>query len=157
MGMILPSRLKLSHRVLKNVAKPVTFEDARPLMRLATMMHDFMDQQQGIGLAAPQVGISRRVFVMNVDGVRRTCFNPEAHDATTDQLFEFNEGCLSFPNEFLTISRPRKIWARYQDIHGEWIEEEMSELMATCYQHELDHLDGITMHDRVSSSDSTSI
>lgn len=157
MGMILPSRLKLSHRVLKNVAKPVTFEDARPLMRLATMMHDFMDRQQGIGLAAPQVGISRRVFVMNVDGVRRTCFNPEVHDATTDQLFEFNEGCLSFPDEFLTISRPRKIWARYQDIHVEWMEEEMSELVATCYQHELDHLDGITMHDRVSSSNPASI
>lgn len=157
MAILIPSRLRLTHRVLKNVAKPVTFEDSRPLMRLATMMHEFMRRESGIGLAAPQVGISRRLFVMNVDGFERTCFNPEVHDATIDQLFEFEEGCLSFPNEFLPISRPRKIWARYQDIHGNWIEEEMEELVAICYQHELDHLDGITMHDRANSTNSSTI
>lgn len=157
MAMIIPARLRLTHRVLKNVAKPVTFEDARPLMRLSSMMHEFMRQEGGIGLAAPQVGISKRVFVMNVQGVERTCFNPEVHDATTDQLFEFEEGCLSFPNEFLSISRPRKIWARYQNIHGDWMEEEMEQLVAICYQHELDHLDGITMHDRVNSTNTTAV
>jgi len=157
MAIIIPQRLKLTHRVLKNVARPITFEDSRPLIRLATMMHDFMDSQQAIGLAAPQVGISRRVFVMRVGDLVRTCFNPEFQDATTDQLYECQEGCLSFPDEYILTHRPRKIWARYQDVHGDWHEEEMSELAAVCYQHELDHLDGITMHDRMSSSNTTSI
>ena len=70
--MIIPDKLKLTHRVLKNVAKPVTFEDARPLMRLVTMMHQFMTASDAIGLAAPQVGISRRMFVMSVNGLTRT-------------------------------------------------------------------------------------
>ena len=112
------------------------------------MMHTFMRENQGMGLAAPQVGISRRVFVMDVNGVKRTCFNPEAHWPTEDQLFEYDEGCLSFPDEFLTIRRPRKILARYQDCFGNWEEHELAELEATCYQHELDHLNGVTMHDR---------
>jgi len=107
-----------------------------------------MQENHGMGLAAPQVGISRRVFVMDVNGVKRTCFNPEAHWATEDQLFEYDEGCLSFPDEFLTIRRPRKILARYQDCFGNWEEYELAELEATCYQHELDHLNGVTMHDR---------
>jgi len=148
MALIIPKRLKLTHRVLKNVAKPVTFEDPRPLMRLATMMHDLMDQQQAIGLAAPQVGISRRIFVMRVENLVRTCFNPEFQDATTDQLYECQEGCLSFPDEYVLTHRPRKIWSRYQDVHGNWHEEEMEELASICYQHELDHLNGITMHER---------
>jgi peptide deformylase len=148
MAIIIPAKLKLTHRVLKNVAKPITFEDTRPLIRLSTMLHEFMDKQDAIGLAAPQVGISRRVFVINVNGIRRTCFNPEFHDATTDQLFECQEGCLSFPDEYVSTRRPRKIWARYQDIHGEWMEEELEDLAAVCYQHELDHLNGITMHER---------
>jgi peptide deformylase len=148
MGILIPNKLRLTHRVLKNVAKPVTFEDARPLMRLATMMHQFMTDSDAIGLAAPQVGISRRVFVMSVNGLTRTCFNPEFSDATTDQLFECQEGCLSFPDEYVLTHRPRKIWARYQDIHGDWHEEELEELAAVCYQHELDHLNGVTMHDR---------
>lgn len=157
MAIIIPSKLRLTHKVLKNVAKPISFDDVRPLIRLSTMMHDFMLKENGIGLAAPQVGISRRLFVMNVNGIVRTCFNPEVHDATTDQLFEFEEGCLSFPNEFLPIARPRKIWARYQNIHGDWIEEEMEELVAICYQHELDHLNGITMHDRVTGQNTPTV
>lgn len=157
MGMLIPNKLRLTHRVLKNVAKPITFEDTRPLMRLATLMHEFMDKENAIGLAAPQVGISRRVFVMNVNGVRRTCFNPEFSDATVDQLFEFQEGCLSFPDEYILTSRPRKIWARYQDIHGDWHEEELDELASVCFQHELDHLNGITMHDRLSGQNTSTV
>jgi peptide deformylase len=147
--MIIPKKLKLTHRVLKNVARPVEFKYPAQLEQLGMMMHGFMRECNGIGLAAPQVGISWRVFVMQVNGVPRTCFNPEAHWATEDQLFEHEEGCLSFPDQFLIIRRPRKILARYQDCFGTWHEHELEELEAICYQHELDHLDGITMHDRV--------
>ena len=146
--MIIPKKLKLTHRVLRNVAKPVEFTYPSQLERLGMIMYTFMREQDGVGLAGPQVGIGRRVFVMEVHGVKRICFNPEAHWATEDQLFEFNEGCLSFPGEFLTIRRPRKIMARYQDYFGTWEEHELAELEAIVYQHELDHLDGIVMHDR---------
>lgn len=147
--MIIPKRLKLSHRVLKNTAKPVDdFRYPAQLEQLTNMMHRFMQENSAIGLAAPQVGISRRLFVMQVGELKLTCINPEFHDATTDQLFECQEGCLSFPDEYVVTHRPRKIWARYQDIFGTWQEHELEELAAVCYQHELDHLDGITMHER---------
>jgi peptide deformylase len=149
MAIIIPGRLKLTHKVLHNVARPIEpQDDPRQIRMLSEKMHRFMHDNDAIGLAAPQVGISRRIFVMNVNGVARTCINPELQDPTTDQLFEFEEGCLSFSGEMITLSRPRKIWARYREVDGSWQECELSELEATCYQHELDHLDGITMHDR---------
>lgn len=151
MALILPKQLKLTHRVLKNVAKPITFEHPVQLSKLAIDMHELMAKENGIGLAAPQIGISRRLFVMNVNGVPRSCFNPEILHPTTDQLFTYNEGCLSFPKVFFDISRPRKILARYQDFLGNWEEHELEELEAICYQHEYDHLDGIVMHDRYES------
>ena len=147
--MIIPKKLKLSHRVLKNVAKPIDdFRYPAQLEQLTKMMHALMKDSDAIGLAAPQVGISRRIFVMNVGGQELTCINPEFSDATVDQLFECQEGCLSFPDEYIVTHRPRKIWARYQDIFGTWHEHELEELASVCYQHELDHLDGITMHER---------
>ncbi len=148
MAMILPKRLKLTQRVLRREAKPVTFEHVGQLMMLSTAMHDFMTANDGIGLAATQVGIARRMFVMNVEGRARTCINPEALWPTEDQTVRYREGCLSFPDEFVETERPRKILARYQNVHGEWVEEELEELDAVCYQHELDHLNGITMHAR---------
>jgi len=153
--MILPQRLKLSRKVLYQEAQPVhPNDDPRKIKTLCSMMHDFMLKNDGIGLAAPQVGISRRILVMNINGVQRTCINPEAHDATTDQTMWYEEGCLSFPGETVRTCRPRKIWARYQDEHAQWHEEEMEGLVAICYQHELDHLNGIVMHDR-QANDST--
>ena len=147
--MIIPKKLKLTHRVLKNMAKPIDdFRYPAKLEQLSKMMHTFMQDNDGMGLAAPQVGISRRIFVMNVHGQLYTCINPEAHWATEDQLYESEEGCLSFPGEWLKISRPRKILARYQDIFGTWQEQELEGMQAVCYQHELDHLNGVTMHDR---------
>lgn len=147
--MIIPQRLKLVNKVLYQVARPVySNDDPRKIKTLCDMMHQFMLEQNGIGLAAPQIGVSKRILVMNINGVKRTCINPEVHDATTDQTMWYDEGCLSFPGETVRTCRPRKIWARYQDENAQWHEEEMSELMAICYQHELDHLDGITMHDR---------
>ena len=147
--MIIPNKLKLTHRVLRNVAKPIDdFRYPAQLEQLSKLMHAFMKDNDGMGLAAPQIGISKRIFVMNVHGKLYTCINPEAHWATEDQLYESDEGCLSFPDEWLKIKRPRKILARYQDIHGDWHEEELEGMQAVCYQHELDHLDGKTMHDR---------
>ena len=151
MALILPKQIKITQRVLKNVAKPITFEYPAQLAKLAMDMHEFMARKDAIGLAAPQIGISRRLFVMNAEGRLLTCFNPEALHATVDQTMTFMEGCVSFPDEYVETDRPRKILARFQDFMGNWEEHELEGLAAVCYQHELDHLNGITMHERKKS------
>lgn len=149
MGMILPPRIRLTHRVLKNQAKLWTFESPARGQNFAEHMLKFMHEQEGIGLSAPQIGVSRRLFVMQLPGsAAKFCFNPEIHWPTEDQTITVGEGCLSFPGESVFVTRPRKVLARYQNAHGDWHEEELEELAAVCYQHEHDHLQGITMHDR---------
>ena len=106
-----------------------------------------MHQHGGIGLAATQVGLRQRVFVMQVQGWQRSCFNPEI-TATSSELVDWDEGCLSFPGEHCIIKRPQWIDVRYQDHGGEWHSERFFGILARCFQHELDHLNGTTMWDR---------
>ena len=145
--MILPNKLKLTKRVLYNVAKPITFESPAKLMKLSTDMHKFMLEENGIGLAAPQVGISRRVFVMQIEDFTRTYFNPEIINSS-EEIISYDERCLSFPGEEIKLTRPKDITVKYQNIHGEYLTEDLTDLCSICFQHELDHLNGITMHDR---------
>ena len=140
--------MKLTRRVLHKKAKEVEFDWPFQNKQLADQMLEFMVQNNGIGLAAPQIGIARRLFVMNVHGRERSCFNPEIV-FSSDVLTEFEEGCLSFPGDQCTIKRPDTICVRYQDHQGDWVEDNMVGLEARCFQHELDHLNGITMHDRL--------
>lgn len=139
--------MELTKRVLYKRANPVDFRAPERNRLLARDLHRFMIQQLGIGLAAPQVGISRRVFVMEMQGWQRACFNPEIV-ATSPKLVEFDEACLSFSGEHCIIKRPEWIDVRYQDHEGNWHAERFSGILARCFQHELDHLDGITMWDR---------
>ena len=106
-----------------------------------------MRAKKGIGLAAPQIGLSRRLFVMDVAGQARACFNPEIVSASPEQT-EMAEGCLSFAGKSCIIKRASEISVRYQNYRGDWYTERMDGLMARCFQHELDHLDGIVMQDR---------
>jgi len=140
--------MKLTNKVLYRPAK--AFEDfAHPARNsfLANQMFSFMRKNNGIGLAAPQVGMSKRLFVMEVDAVQRACFNPEITASSAD-LTEYTEGCLSFPKDECIIKRPSAVSVRYQNVQGIWIQEQLDGQAARCFQHELDHLDGITMHDR---------
>jgi peptide deformylase len=139
--------MKLTRRVLHKPAKPAEFEYPERNRLLEMDMHRFMVQENGIGLAAPQIGISLRVFVMQMQGWRRTCFNPEI-TGRSDHWVDFDEGCLSFPGEHCIINRPEWVDVRYQDYQGQWHSERFSGILARCFQHELDHLDGITMWDR---------
>lgn len=139
--------MKLTRRVLHNRAKPVDFKNKFHTENLAMEMLRFMEDQNGIGLAAPQIGLSQRVFVMRVNGHARTCFNPEVL-RFSPELSDYNEGCLSFPGDQCIIKRPDWIEVRYQDASGRSIEDRLQGLEARCFQHELDHLDGITMWDR---------
>jgi len=148
--MIIPKILKLTSKVLHKPAKPITFDNTKLNLTLANRMFSFMMTKDGIGLAAPQVGISKRVFVMYVEGLLFHCFNPEIVKLS-QELLTFKEGCLSFPDEFIEITRPKTIQVRYQDHEGTWIEKSFDGIASVCFQHELDHLNGIVFHDRIST------
>jgi len=139
--------MKLTRRVLSHVAKSVDFQYPYRNKQLEEQLYQYMTKQHGIGLAAPQVGISMRLFVMQVDSWSRACYNPEIIDSSQD-LEQFDEGCLSFPGEHCVVSRPRWVDVRYQDFQGAWHSERLGGLLGRCFQHELDHLNGITMWDR---------
>lgn len=148
--MIIPQTLKLTKKVLHNPATPMSFDNTKLNLNLANRMFSFMMSKDGIGLAAPQIGISKRLFVMYVDGTVFHCFNPEIIESS-QELLTFKEGCLSFPDEFIDITRPKNIRVRYQDHEGTWIEKSFEGIASVCFQHELDHLNGIVFHDRTTT------
>jgi peptide deformylase len=122
--------------------------------QLEKSMIDFMIEANGIGLAANQIGITKRVFVMgsnNIPGFPApfAIFNPQIVEASTDMVTD-QEGCLSYPGLFLTVKRPTWIVAEYQNSCGDTIEAKFEGYLAKCFQHELDHLDGICFVDKVS-------
>ena len=132
------------------------FDFANPVMdpaELEKVMLETMFQSDGIGLAANQVGIAARVFVMghkdNPD-TAQAFFNPEVVANTADSV-DMEEGCLSFPGIYVNIKRPTKIKARWQNSQGEFEEGEFDGYNCKCFLHELDHLEGIVFQDRVST------
>jgi peptide deformylase len=106
-----------------------------------------MIREHGIGLAANQVGETTRLFVMYVDGEFFHCFDPSI-ESHSDQVIDSREGCLSFPGEVCQVPRYAAITARFANANGHYQTRELSGLAARCFQHELDHLNGITMHSR---------
>ena len=128
---------------LHKVCKPVTSFD-RKLHKLLDDMKDTLVESGGVGLAAPQVGILRRVFLVDV-GVEEPevveFINPEILETDGEQYGP--EGCLSVPGKYGLVKRPYIAKVRAQDRYGEWFEAEGEELIARRFCHELDHLDGI--------------
>lgn len=139
--------MELTRRTLKLVLKPADLRNAWANQDLVNRMQTLMHAEGGIGLAANQCGERIRMFIMLIDGEFWECFNPEITEFSTD-LTEFNEGCLSFKGEYVIIKRPSKIHVKYYDAEGAEHVEQLEGLPARCFQHELDHLNGITMHDR---------
>ena len=124
---------------LRKISRPVEKFDDR-LFTLLDDMAETMYHANGVGLAAPQVGILRRIVVMDVGDGLLELINPVILSAKGRQTG--NEGCLSFPGLTGTVTRPNKVRVRAQDRHGEWFEVEGTELAARCFCHEIDHLDG---------------
>lgn len=118
------------------------------LRRLVDDMFETMEAANGIGLAAPQVGRSERLFVVEVDGVRQAFLNPELLRAEGRNKWE--EGCLSIPEVFAEVERPATVTLRAQDLEGAWFEITAGDLLGRCLQHELDHLVGKLFLDRLS-------
>ena len=125
---------------LHKVCKKVEVFDKK-LHKLLDDMAETMDDANGVGLAAPQVGILRRVVVVDTGEGILELVNPEL--IATDGEQEGAEGCLSVPGRYGLVKRPYIAKVRAQDRDGNWFEAEGEELIARCFCHELDHLDGI--------------
>ena len=140
--------------VLKAKAKPVAAVDDS-IRRLMDDMLETMYAAPGIGLAANQIGVLKRVIVLDVaregDAPKPVGMaNPEVVWAS-DELSVYNEGCLSLPEHYADITRPKEIRVRYLDRDGKKQEIEADGLFATCIQHEIDHLDGVLFVDHLSA------
>src|ERR1700712_2915287 len=143
---------------LRAVAAPVVAVDDG-VRAIAADMFETMYAARGIGLAATQVGIDRRLFVMDLqepgeeggEPVRRplTFINPEIL-SVSDETSVYNEGCLSIPEQYAEVERPSRCRVKWQDADGGSHEEDMDGLMATCVQHEIDHLNGVLFTDHIS-------
>jgi peptide deformylase len=136
--------------ILKQVAEQWDFETHVNAAVVEQDMLETMNSFNGIGLAGNQVGLLRRVFVMKLqDGRQIGCFNPWIMLGDNDKI-NGDEGCLSFPNLWLKVERHNKITAAYLDNTGKQCIIELEGLDARCFQHELDHLDGVTFTEYVS-------
>jgi len=124
---------------LHAVCKPVEKFDEK-LAQLLDDMHETLDKAQGVGLAAPQIGIRRRIFIMHVDDEKVEAINPQILRIRGKQ--RVLEGCLSCPNQWGYVTRPLKCVLKAQDRNGNWYEKKFSGLGAQCTCHENDHLDG---------------
>ena len=131
--------------VLKKRAADVADIDGR-LARLAEDMLVTMYDAPGLGLAAPQVGVQKRLFVYDIGEGPRTLVNPVISEARGE--WSYDEGCLSVPGMSFEIIRPKEIHLTGYDLDGNEVSIEADELLARLFQHELDHLDGVLIIDR---------
>src|SRR5262245_24497330 len=138
---------------LREVAKPVQ-EVTPEIKKLCEDMAETMYAAPGVGLAAPQIGVSLRIFVIDIAGEDepsdlRVFINPEIFDTQGTQTW--NEGCLSFPGVSEEIKRAEQVRVRALDASGKRFELEATGLLAVAIQHETDHLNGVLMIDKVSA------
>jgi peptide deformylase len=139
--------------VLSQPGEPVTEFDAE-LRKLVANMFETTYANQGIGLAAPQVGVSKRLTVIDLSmgknpADKLVLINPEVI-SSEGRLYE-EEGCLSFPEIREKVVRSAKVRIRAQDEHGKWFEMDGEELLSRCFQHEIDHLNGVLFIFRMSA------
>lgn len=140
---------KYGDPILREIAQKVERVDGEILEILDNMV-ETMYSTKGVGLAAPQVGISKRIFVCDQgDGVVRKIINPVI-TPLTDKLIDCEEGCLSVPGIYKKVQRPEKIRIEYMNEKGEEITEEVEGFLAIIMQHEYDHLEAVLFVDRIS-------
>lgn len=135
---------------------PVLLKESTPVEKIDDELRKILDEMidltniaSGIGLAANQIGIDKRFFVLNIDGEIRKVINPEILEFG-DEIVEYEEGCLSIPDLYKVVERPDKIRVKYQNEKGEIVEEEFDGIWSRAFQHEFDHINGILFVDRLS-------
>ena len=124
-------------------------EDMDNVVKLAEQMHTLMIQNNGIGLAAPQVGIDKSFFIIGDKTRYKLAVNPKIIETSKEQTL-MTEGCLSFPGLFLKVLRPLNCVVEYVNNKGETVNEKLEGMMSRVFQHETDHLNGITFDTLVS-------
>lgn len=142
------------HETLYQTSEPWDFSSDQDAAELEKNMCEFMIESRGIGLAANQIGLLKRVFVMGSTTIPNfpkpfAVFNPEITNHSEKTVLD-EEGCLSFPGLYFKVARPEWIEAKFQDRDGNIHEVRMDGYVAKCFQHELDHLNGICYTNRVS-------
>ena len=133
--------------VLKTKAAPITDVDGKLARLVDDMFTTLYESDLGIALAAPQIGVQKQVFVWDLEGEQQVIFNPEIVESDGEWVYE--EGCLSIPGLYVEIVRPKTVLVRGVDLDGNPGEWEADEIEARMFQHELDHLNGVLMFDRM--------
>jgi peptide deformylase len=123
------------------------------LVRLTDAMLDIMYDAPGIGLAAPQIGVQKQLFVYDIGDGAEVLINPVVVESSGEWVYE--EGCLSIPGLYVEMVRPKKILLKGINIDGEEVSVEADELLARLFQHELDHLNGVLMFERMTPDQRT--
>jgi peptide deformylase len=133
--------------VLKTKAAAVTEIDGKVARLVDDMFEVLYTSDSGIGLAAPQIGVQKQIFVWDMDDQPMVVINPEIVESSGEWVYD--EGCLSIPGLYVEIVRPNHVLMRGLDLDGNTVEIEADELAGRLFQHELDHLDGVLMFDRM--------
>ena len=133
--------------VLKTQASAVAEIDGKVARLVDDMFDTLYDSGSGIALAAPQIGVQKQVVVWDIDDVPMAIINPVIVES--DGEWVYNEGCLSIPELYVELLRPNQVLVRGFTVEGDEVEIEADELMGRMFQHEIDHLNGVLMFDRM--------
>jgi peptide deformylase len=146
----------IGEEILREKCKKVDkFDSALEL--LVDAMFEKMDEADGVGLAAPQVGVDLRVFVIDDHrGVRKAFINPEIVETSMEEC-SMEEGCLSIPGVYSYLTRSKKVTVQAQDVKGKTFRLEADDLLARAIQHENDHLNGVLFVDRLDEKSRTKL
>ncbi len=134
--------------ILRKISKKVDVIDDS-LKSLVDDMFETMYHADGVGLAAPQIGILKRIIVIDIEVIKKVMINPEIISESTTDMQDGPEGCLSVPGIEDTVRRPKLLIVRYMNLDGEIVTEEARDLYARVICHEVDHLNGILFTDKV--------
>ena len=134
--------------MLKSMAAAVTNVDGK-IATLCEQMFKMMYEAPGLGLAAPQIGVQKQIFVYDVDDDPQIILNPTIVESSGEWVYD--EGCLSIPGLYVEMLRPKQVLVRGLSIDGDEIQIEADELLARLFQHEIDHLNGVLMFDRMTA------
>src|SRR3954465_13207850 len=133
--------------VLKSKAAEVSDINGKIARLVDDMFDTLYESDSGIALAAPQIGVQKQIFVWDVDDQQMAIINPQIVESTGEWVYD--EGCLSIPGLYVEILRPNQVLGRGWTIDGDEVEIEAEELLGRMFQHEIDHLNGVLMFDRL--------
>ncbi|HEY4608024.1 MAG TPA: peptide deformylase [Ilumatobacteraceae bacterium] len=133
--------------VLKSKASEVSDINGKIARLVDDMFDTLYESDSGIALAAPQIGVQKQIFVWDVDDQQMAIINPQIVESSGEWVYD--EGCLSIPGLYVEMLRPNHVLVRGYTVDGDEVEIEASELMGRLFQHEIDHLQGVLMFDRM--------